>query len=69
MNLEYIGKRLAELRGSRSREEVAKAIGVSISAIGMYETAQRMPRDEVKLRIAQYFETPVSEIFFQNEGH
>lgn len=59
-----IGKRLAELRGKRTQEEVARAIGVSTSSVGMYECGERVPRDAIKLRIANYFKKSVQEIFF-----
>ena len=60
-----IGKRISELRGEKSRKEVAEAIGVSVSAITMYENGDRIPRDETKIRIADYFHKPVGEIFYQ----
>ena len=40
MDAHRIGKRLVALRGARRREEVAKAVGVSFSALCMYETGQ-----------------------------
>ena len=66
MNTTDVGKRLIELRGTRTQEEVAKALGVSLSAIGMYERGERMPRDEVKIAIAKYFDVTVQSIFFAN---
>lgn len=59
-----IGKRLVELRGSRTQEEVAKANDISVSAIGMYERGERIPRDELKIRLAAYYNKSVQEIFF-----
>lgn len=59
-----IGKRLAELRGNRSQETVAKCVGISISSLSMYESGLRNPRDEVKLRLAEYYRKSVQEIFF-----
>ena len=59
-----IAHKLVELRGERSREEVAKAIGVSISAISMYENGDRIPRDNIKIKIAEYYKKTVGEIFF-----
>ena len=59
-----IGMRLVELRGERTQEEVAKAVGVSLSAIGMYERGERIPRDEIKLRLAEYYKKTVQQIFF-----
>lgn len=59
-----IGERLVILRGSRTQEEVAKAVNTSISAIGMYERGERVPRDEIKIRIAKYYKKSVQSIFF-----
>ncbi|TQE88656.1 helix-turn-helix transcriptional regulator [Ureibacillus terrenus] len=64
MNKEKIGKKLAELRGNKSREEVARDIGISLSAWQMYENGQRIPRDEIKIKIASYFNKSVEEIFY-----
>ena len=64
MDARKIGKRLVSLRGARRREEVAKAVGVSFSALCMYETGRRVARDEVKLRLADYYGVPVEDIFF-----
>lgn len=64
MNTKVIGQRLIELRGERKREEVANAIGVSKSAIAMYEAGERVPRDPLKLKIANYYNKTVEEIFF-----
>jgi transcriptional regulator with XRE-family HTH domain len=59
-----IGKRLIELRGNRTQEEVARANDISVSAIGMYERGERIPRDELKIRLAAYYNKSVQEIFF-----
>lgn len=64
MDSERIAKKLIELRGEKSRESVAKALGISVSAIGMYETGARIPRDELKTRIARYYNTTVEYIFY-----
>lgn len=66
MNKKEIGKKLHELRTElgKSRKEVAKDIGVSVSAIQMYENGRRIPKDEVKIKLAQYFGISVQEIFF-----
>ena len=59
-----IAEKLRELRGTKSREEVACATGISVSALTMYETAARIPRDEVKLSLARYYGTTVGSLFF-----
>ena len=63
---EKIGNRLRRIRAERGEttEEVAKRIGTSPSAITMYETGQRIPRDEIKIKLADYYGMPVEEIFF-----
>lgn len=64
-NLSSYGKRLIELRGEKSQAEVAKAIGIATSTLGMYEIEQRVPRDSVKRLIAKYYNKTVQEIFFE----
>jgi len=59
-----IGTKLKELRGDKTQEQVANAIGVTKSAYAMYERDERVPRDEVKKRIANYYHTSVGIIFF-----
>lgn len=58
------GKRLIELRGDKSQEEVAKDIGIATSTLGMYETERRIPRDSIKITIANYYGKSVQDIFF-----
>lgn len=59
-----IGKRLLELRGDLTREKVANAIGISVSAISMYENGERVPRDAIKMKLASFYNKTVQEIFF-----
>lgn len=67
MSTSSVGKRLIALRGNRTQEEVARALGISLSAIGMYERGERIPRDEIKIAIAKYYDVTVQSIFFANE--
>lgn len=64
MDKDAIAMKLKKLRGERTREEVAKALGISVSAVSMYENGDRIPRDDVKIRIANYYNQPINEIFF-----
>lgn len=59
-----IAERLVKARGDKRREDVAEAIGVSLSAISMYENGERVPRDEIKVRLAKYYKTTVQKLFF-----
>lgn len=61
-----IAEKLIAARGNRSRDEVANAVGVSVSAISMYENGDRVPRDEIKIKMADYFKTTVQELFFSD---
>ncbi len=60
------GKKLIELRGERSRKEIANAIGVTTSAIAMYERGERVPKDDIKVKFASYYGKTVGEIFYPN---
>lgn len=66
LNRQAIAERLVYLRKKKkeTQEEVAKAIKVSVSAITMYETAQRIPRDEIKMALAKHYGVSVKSIFF-----
>ena len=65
MDRTKISKNLIALRGEKSREEVAFSIGISASALSMYETGQRIPRDVIKLKLAEYYGVDVQSIFFE----
>ena len=64
MDPKKIAHKLKDLRGEIPANTVAEAIGVSLSALFMYERGDRIPRDEVKVRIAQFYGKSVQEIFF-----
>ena len=64
-----MGEKLVKLRGNRTQSEVAEALGISKSALGMYETGERIPRDAVKCRIANYYNRSVAYIFFNTKVH
>lgn len=61
--------KLKMLRGDRTQEELAEAIGVTKSAWAMYERGERTPRDEVKVKIAKYFGMTVEDLFFTKVEH
>ena len=71
MDAVQIGNRIKGLRESRKETmlDLSRAIGTSESAIGMYESGQRVPRDEIKIRIAEHFTVPVESIFFPRTQH
>lgn len=64
MERKEAGKKLVELRGKKSQAEVAEAVGITQAALSMYERGERTPRDDVKIKLAKYFESDVAFIFF-----
>lgn len=64
MNRSKIAETLISLRGEKSREEVANALNIAVSTLAMYELGQRVPRDEIKLKLADYYGVDVQSIFF-----
>lgn len=64
MDRKEIGRKLADLRGERSQTEVAAVLGISSAALSMYESGERVPRDEIKVKIASFYGVPVQDIFF-----
>lgn len=59
-----IAERLVAARGTKRREDVANAVGISISALAMYENGDRVPRDGIKIKLADYYNTTVQALFF-----
>lgn len=55
------GSRLKQLREEKGmlQEELARALSVSPSAIGMYERDYREPSDELLLQIARFFDVSI----------
>ena len=64
-----IGAKLKELRGTKTQQEVADGIGITKSSLAMYERDERIPRDEVKIRIAKYFGVSILYLFFNGSEH
>ncbi len=55
---------LIKLRGKRSRADVARDLGITERALQSYELGDRIPRDKIKTRIAEYYKRSVQHIFF-----
>lgn len=60
-------EKLKALRGNKSITMAAAAIGVSASALSMYESGKRVPRDEVKIALSKYYGVSVGELFFDQK--
>ncbi len=68
MDAQAIAERLRTLRTRKneSQQEVADAIGISVSAYSMYENGERIPRDRIKVKLAKHFGRSVGFIFYAN---
>jgi transcriptional regulator with XRE-family HTH domain len=64
-----IGKRLIQLRGEKTQQEVAENVGITVSALSMYENDNRIPRDEVKVKLSKYYNVGIEDLFFAREVH
>lgn len=64
MNMNVIASRLRELRGKKSRKEVCIATGIKLTALANYENGLRIPRDDAKMALAQYYGVSVNELFY-----
>lgn len=64
MDRTKIAKKLVALRGKRKQHEIADKLGISDSAYSSYETGDRIPSDEVKIKIAELYKKSVQYIFY-----
>ena len=64
IDTKVIGNRLRELRGDKTQKEVADAVGVTAMGVCQYEAGTRVPSDQVKIALAEYFGRTVENIFF-----
>lgn len=66
MDAKLVGKRIKNLRQEKkmSQQELADAINVACSTVSMYEKGERIPRDQIKLAIANLFGVTVDYLFF-----
>lgn len=58
-----IGERLRKLRGDIPRQTICDDVGISLSALSMYENGERVPRDEIKVALARRYNTTVEAVF------
>lgn len=69
MDAVRIGQNIRALRGAESQQSLADKLGISKSALAMYERGERIPRDEVKVKIAAHFGKSLESIFFAANEH
>lgn len=59
-------ERLKKLRQDKkmSAAAVARELGISPSALIMYEAGSRTPRDSIKIKLANYYGQPIGKLFY-----
>ena len=56
-------------RKKLTQTAVSKALGVNTSTYNAWETGQNIPRDEMKVKIAEFYGLSVGYIFFKPISH
>lgn len=64
MDRALVAEKLKNYRAGRPQREIAEKVGISQSTYAMYETGERMPSDEIKVKLARLYNKTVQEIFF-----
>lgn len=64
-----VGNKIKNFREKKGvlQKDMAEAIGVTTMAVSQWERGERMPNDSLKVTIAAYFGTTVSDIFFAHD--
>lgn len=68
MNPKKIAEKLIRMRECKelTQNDLAKKLEISPAAVSAYECGERIPRDEIKKKIAEFFDKTVQEIFFDD---
>lgn len=64
-----IGKRLRRLRGIMTRKQVQNATGISQGRLGNYEHGTRVPNDEAKVILSNYYGVSIQDLFYTNNNN
>lgn len=66
LDSDSIAEKLVKLRKKKniSQTEVAENLGITRAAVSQYESGQRIPSDEIKIKLANYYSVTVQELFF-----
>lgn len=57
-------ERLVLARGKIPRWKVCRAVGIALNTLSMYETGKRIPRDNIKKKLADFYGKSVEELFY-----
>lgn len=64
-----IGENLTNLRRNKGKErkEVCEDLNITASSLAMYENGERIPRDEIKEKLADYYHETIDCIFYKKQ--
>ena len=62
--MKIAGRLKAVRKGKYTQVELGKKLGLSKSVISMYETGERIPSDDIKVKYSQLFGVSVQALFF-----
>lgn len=67
-NIEKVGKRLRTLREEKNitQEELGKILGTSHVTIGRYENGERIPKLDILIDLANYFDVSLDYLLFRS---
>ena len=57
-------ERLRKARGDTKPETVCEAVGICIESLWMYELGVRVPRRDVRRKLAEFYHVPERYLFF-----
>lgn len=70
MNYRLDSKKISEklgnlrLKKNVSQSQVAESLGITKAAVSQYESGQRIPSDEVKIKLSNYYGVSVQDLFY-----
>ena len=64
-----VGKKLRLLRGIRTRAVVEKETGISQARLGNYEHGTRVPNDEAKVILSNFYGVTIQDLFFTDSNN
>lgn len=61
-----ISEKLGNLRLKKNvtQSQVAESLGITKAAVSQYESGQRIPSDEVKIKLSNYYGVSVQDLFY-----
>lgn len=71
VNPNEIGRTLRCLRNGKglTQHALAERLKISPATVAMYETGRRVPTDNLKVQIANFYGVPIERIFYAQEQH